>query len=331
MMYSKEELREVNNTSIYQAAKKLGLEVIKTQEGVYKVKGHGGLFLYENRNRFFSFTTQESGGVIDFVMRATGKGMIEAVQFLIDDRSDVPVIQEFNNLSFKEDKKSSFKLPERDSNDKRLIWYLINERGIDKEVVFKALRKGLIYQDKRKNCVFLGKDKEGTIKYAALRGTGKDNHFKGEAAGSDKHYGFEWEGKEKRVLYVVESPIDALSLVTIWKLKGLEEATKYSVISLGSICSNHLHRYLRENSNVESIVIALDNDKDEEKNWGVLGAHKIIEELRDNYGDRYILDVFTPNEKDWNEELIELKKTVEADRTKTFESAFYNQPDLQRS
>ena len=70
------------------------------------------------------------------------------------------------------------------------------------------------------NCVFVGY-KYGTPAYGALRGTLSETTFAGEVPGSDKRFSFAVPlcagGK---TLCVFESAIDALSYLTLLKLRG---------------------------------------------------------------------------------------------------------------
>lgn len=70
------------------------------------------------------------------------------------------------------------------------------------------------------NAVFVGMDRNGTPRYACLRGIGTD--FKGEATGSDKRFSFALPATgESRMLCVFESAIDLLSYATMAQAGGL--------------------------------------------------------------------------------------------------------------
>ena len=67
------------------------------------------------------------------------------------------------------------------SNGKWMWW----SKGIDMEIIRFCLRKEVLYESENyHNVVFIGMDKEGKARYAALRGTGTD--FIGDANGSDR-------------------------------------------------------------------------------------------------------------------------------------------------
>lgn len=306
--YSKDEIEKVNNLDIVEIAKNLGFDLERTDKKSFKCKNQGGLYIYSNNNKFYHFSNGESGGVISFVQKVKGINFLDALEYLGAIEEDRNYNKENNNFE-KIDKKDNEKmyLPKRDENDKKLLWYLINERKIDKEIVFKLLKTKKIYQDTKKNIVFLGKDTNGVNRYANLRGTNANIAFKGDVKNSDKSYGFILETKNKDNLVVVESPIDAISYLA---LKTIENNFFDStILSLGGLSSReHLERYLSEND-VKKITFALDNDylarnsKKELCNWGQNTAKALLEKYSKNYSVENEVSVL----KDWNEDLIQMK------------------------
>lgn len=94
-------------------------------------------------------------------------------------------------------------------------------RGIDYQVIFNCIAEGIIYKSADyHNAVFIGKDKQGTPKYAVCRSTlGSD--FKRDATGSDKLYSFQWmANKPATSVHLFESAIDLLSYATYLKCEN---------------------------------------------------------------------------------------------------------------
>ena len=118
-------------------------------------------------------------------------------------------------------------------------------------------------------CVFVGFE-NGKPAYGALRGTLSETTFAGEVPGSDKRFSFAVPlcagGK---TLCVFESAIDALSYLTLLKLRGqdwraantLSLSGSYQPRKDGSIrFPAALEQYLTDNPGVTRIVLCLDND-----------------------------------------------------------------------
>lgn len=62
-------------------------------------------------------------------------------------------------------------LPEKSDTSKNVYAYLTKTRGIPANIVNDCLKNGTIYQDERRNAVFVGYDDNKQAKYAARRGT----------------------------------------------------------------------------------------------------------------------------------------------------------------
>ena len=119
------------------------------------------------------------------------------------------------------------------------------------------------------NCVFVGYE-HGNPAYGALRGALSETTFAGEVPGSDKRFSFAVPlcagGK---TLCVFESAIDALSYLTLLKLRG-QNWRAANTLSLSGIYQPRkdgsirfpaaLEQYLTDNPGVTRIVLCLDND-----------------------------------------------------------------------
>lgn len=154
----------------------------------------------------------------------------------------------------------TFSLPEANQYGTAMVSYL-QKRGIAPEVISRCIGLGILYESRKyRNCVFVGRDPEGKARYACIRGTGSP--YKGEAEGSDKRYGFclpSWD-RECRSVAVSESPIDALSLASLRKMRGEDwEADNY--LSLGGTASSALLRFLEDHRSVGRIALCLDHDR----------------------------------------------------------------------
>jgi len=146
----------------------------------------------------------------------------------------------------------------------------LEKRGIDKDIIGFCIRTGRIYESyPYHNAVFVGFDKSGAPKYAALRGI--NSGFIGEAVGSDKRYSFEIPaGTPNDTVHLFESAVDLLSYATLRKLDG-KEWHGADLLSLSGVYFPKnsgmskppaaLERYLSDNPRIKRVVLNLDGDK----------------------------------------------------------------------
>ena len=200
-------------------------------------------------------------------------------------------------------------MPEKNDNYRRLYAYLGKTRGIDYEIITEMVKAGLLYEDKEHhNCVFLGKNLNGEVKYCLKVGTTTDKKFKGELPGSDKKYNIELRNdKNNWIVCVYESIIDAMSHETLIKNQG-KNYKKTNKISLGGVSDLKLEQYLKDNPKITKIITCLDNDE-----IGLSAALKIKEKY-EKLG--YTINKIVPKiGKDFNDDLFasirEKKKTLD--------------------
>jgi len=158
-------------------------------------------------------------------------------------------------------------LPPAAPDNDRVIAYLTG-RGIDRGIVDYCVATGRLYEGlPYHSAVFVGVDKAGLPRYAALRGT--KGSFKGEASGSDKRYSFSLPAEGNGILHLFESAVDALSFATLMKLQG-QDWQREHLLSLAGVFAPAkntsgrlpaaLTRYLEDYPEVRHVDLHLDND-----------------------------------------------------------------------
>lgn len=183
---------------------------------------------------------------------------------------------------------------------RRAYAYLIKTRYIDQDVVQDFVNQKMLYQDQRGNCVFVSYDKDKQPVFACKRGTNTEKRFVADVENSDYEHGFYINnGSEK--LIVTESVIDAMSIMSILKAKGIDYKS-YDYLPLAGAAKfeslmNHLHDDVTREVN-----LALDNDE-----GGIQNAEK-IKELIEKEGIDLDEHDWIPDYKDWNEEIKEAFK-----------------------
>ena len=290
--FTEEEITKANNVSLIDYVQSSGLKVEKAGDNYYHVRGFGGLYIDTSRNKWNCFSQNKGGGPIQLIMFLENKTWVEAVkQLLGKNYIHYNYQKEVKNDRRITEKKGEIVLPEKNSTYKHVFAYLIKTRGIDKDIVNSLVKEKKIYEDKNRNCVFVGYS-ENEPKYVAKHGTNTSQKYKGEVLNSNKAFPFLF-GKGNTV-YVFESPIDAMSHATLAKIKGLDWQNQYR-LSLGGLSDMGLDSFLKENPNIKNIFFCLDND-----NPGRTTAEKYIEK----YKDRYNVDIQKSNLKDFNEDLL---------------------------
>lgn len=175
------------------------------RDGSQKVTIRGNLWFHQYERM--------GGDAIDFVRRYYNKSYPEAMEYLIGGSGGV--LKAAQPVQKKE--KAQFLLPQANGNMHRVYAYLLNSRGIDKEVLDTFVRHGLIYESaKYHNAVFVGKDKASNPCHASLRGTGYQSSYRGNEPNSIPEYSFHWNGTSEK-LYLFEAPIDMLSYISMHK------------------------------------------------------------------------------------------------------------------
>ena len=249
------------------------------RDGSEKVTVRGNLWFHQYE--------QVGGDAIDFVRRFYNKLYPEAMEFLLGRSGGVltvsPPVQ-------KEEK--PFVLPPKNDNMRRVFAYLLNRRGIDREVLYAFVHKGMIYESADyHNAVFVGFDSNGNPKHAHKRGTGSESSYKGNVSGSQPEYSFHWSGQSD-ALYLFEAPIDMLSFISMQK----EGWRQHSYAASCSVSDRVLFQTLKDNPNIRQVVLCLDSDEP-----GQTAAKRIADKL---FVQGIASEILVPVHKDWNEDLL---------------------------
>jgi len=186
---------------------------------------------------------------------------------------------------------------------RRVYAYLLQHRGIRREVLDVFVRAKLIYESAEPskdgakeyhNCVFVGNDEHAVARHAHKRGLYTvGESFKRNVAGCDPRYSFHYTGTSDR-LYVFEAPVDLLSFVSIYPA-GWQ---RHSYVALCGTSSQAMFWMLEQNPNIHQIGLCLDNDK-----AGIKAVGRLLGELLEKGYDRAAQ--MLPTRKDWNEELVD--------------------------
>ena len=275
--------------------------LVRVAGNVYCTREHDSLKISNGKWYWWS---RGFGGVsaLDYLIKVKDYGFVEAVEALTGVSTEwIPPPQ-----TPKKDEPKVLLLPPKNKDCNRVIQYLFG-RGIDYQLIQDCVADGTIYESADyHNAVFIGKDKSGTPKYAALRST-LGSTFKQDASGSDKRYSFRLLTKEPNdTAHLFEAAIDLLSYATYLKCEG-KDYGKENLLSLSGVYQPKkelseskvpiaLSTYLKENPQIKTVVLHLDNDK-----TGRLCTAALKELLQKEYK---IVDDPPPVGKDFNDFLL---------------------------
>lgn len=254
-------------------------------------------------NLWFHQYDREGGDAVDFVRRFYNKSYPEAVEYLLGGTGGQlaasPPIQK---------ETVEFKLPPKNDNMRRVYAYLLNRRGIDKEVLYAFANRQMVYESAGyHNAVFVGHDLEDVPRHANLRGTGPESTFKGNTPGSVPEYSFHWHGNS-RYLCLFEAPIDMLSFISMHK----SHWQSHSYAAACCVSDKVLFQCLKDNPGIEKVFLCFDSDAP-----GQAAAQRISGRLSERNIQTQIL---VPIHKDWNEDLLcQNKETEEEEPCQTLQ------------
>jgi hypothetical protein len=193
-------------------------------------EGNNGKTLWYDFKSGKDAMTGKSGS-IDLVMHVMDCDFSQALSWLADrfgpgaaqaDLASRLKEQAARDVSQAVKEKPPFKAPDVvDANWQHVRKWLIEERGLDADTVDESHKLGDIYADDRRNAVFIARDSAGTAVGAELKGTTFGKRFTGMVPGSSKAKGnFTVGAVRAKVVYLVESAIDALSLLILRRRSG---------------------------------------------------------------------------------------------------------------
>lgn len=296
--FTDEQVEAANNADLLDYVQRAGYTIQRHGNHLFRLKEMDSCIINPEKNTWKRYSEDKWGNVVGFVMNFENKDYPKAVfkllgiyhpELLPDDarqrpsvRAQIEEIKSFLSKKIESreppglegDKKEKraeaeysdgFVLPKKNINNDRVMAYLCKTRGIDSKVVIDCLRKKILFEDADKhNCVFIGYDKENNARYAGLRGTYTQNGsaFKGEVSGSEKAYSWSYapsKNHTSEILYIYESPIEAMSHMTLQKMDGKDYRGAHR-LSLGCLANDPVNRYLNDHPEIKKIGLCLNND-----------------------------------------------------------------------
>lgn len=298
------------NVLIADYASEIGFTLVRKGR-YYSLKEHDSVRIDPQRNCFWRNSVPGragsggafGGSIIDFVMEFNGVPLKEAIRILEERVTGLPlgVMKQNNEICRKETKENvvtKLKLPGKDNNMRKVFAYLIKTRCIRPEIVQELVNRRQLYQDTHGNCVFVSYEagENGKAVFACRRGTNTYKPFYGDMEGCDYSKCFYLDNQAER-LYVTESVIDAMSVMTI----RFPEYRTWNYLALGGTGKCEAVMNYITDPKLKEIWIGTDNDDS-----GQNAMQTIVKNVKKKRNDiKVVCDVPSTNEgKDWNEVLI---------------------------
>ena len=290
--FTEEQKRQSETVNLVELLERMGEKVIRSGSEYQWRDGSDKVTIRDNL--WFHQYEKIGGNSIGFVCKFFNMNYKEAMLFLLG--NDTGTLIQKNTVS---KQMKDVVLPQRNDNMRRVFAYLLYQRDIDRDVLYTFAHNKMIYESSYyHNVVFVGYDELGIARHANMRGTGAESKFKGNAKNSIPEYSFHWNGTSDKI-YLFESPIDMLSFISMNKT----EWQKHSYAASCSVSDKVLFKCLKENKNIKTVYLCFDNDEPGQK------ANKRTSDKLFTMGIKS--EILIPKHKDWNEDLLYLKKEAD--------------------
>lgn len=258
------------------------------RDGAQKVTIRGNVWFHQYE--------RVGGDAIDFVRRFYALDYPRAVELLLDGHAGFE--RPTQHAAIQQKSTKDFLLPKRNNTMRRVYAYLLQQRGIDREVLNAFVREGMIYESAgHHNAVFVGYDQDGIAHHAHKRGTNSQSSYKGNHDGSRPEFSFHWCGQSDR-LYFFEAPIDLLSYISMHK----ENWKDHSYAAACGVSDHVLWQMMKDNSKLNHVFLCFDNDE-----AGQAANQRIAAKLNTHGISN---EVLIPTRKDWNEDILYSREVV---------------------
>lgn len=278
-------------------------ELVSFSEGIYTTREHDSVKI--SNGMWYQWSSGIGGkSALDYLVKVRNVPFTEAVLLVLGKSLTAPphyIPQK------KGEKQKHLILPDKSRTAIRVVNYLVNERGIDEEIVRYCIKNAYIYESlPYHNIVFIGYDRQRKPRYAAFRATNQQR-IMGDCSGSNKEYSFRLIGNEQgKKIHIFECAIDLLSYATLMKQQG-KDWQKDNLISLSGVYQPKkeisqsklpaaIVKYLEEHPQVKKVYLHLDNDK-----AGRIATQVIKIKLPKEIA---VIDRKVPKEKDVNDFLL---------------------------
>lgn len=298
--------------SVVDVCQSLGYSPIRVGQKYYSLKEHDSVRLDLGKNCFYWNSVGKNGSVIDACVAFGNMTISDAYNHLYDMAGGREAVfdaavgnRELERLSIKQTQQNypeqkrqenlKVDLPQRAAHMRNVYAYLSQTRQISADVINEFVKRKMLYQDVRNNCVFVSRNKEGEPVFACKRGSNTYKRFVADCRGNDYSKGFYVDNGAKK-LFVGESVIDIMSKMTMLQREG-KNYHDYNYLAMGGTEKQDPIENILKDTEIEEVALGLDNDT------GGLAATEEIEHTLDRMKVAHVRDMPEIKGHDWNDAL----------------------------
>lgn len=191
-------------------------ELVRISSAVYSTRSHDSLKI--SNGKWFQWSTGVGGvSALDYLVKVQGMDFVSAVLRILEcTRYATPT----KTYTPKRAKPMDFVLPAPHENNDRVAAYLTG-RGLSEDLLNMYFNMGLVYEDRRHNCVFVGFDKDTVPRYAMLRSSDPSSTFCGRLRAAISGIPFPRRIAAAKRCLCLKAPLTAfpLSNCSAWKIR----------------------------------------------------------------------------------------------------------------
>lgn len=261
---SEEDINNAKSVSIVEIAQANGFNLTTQKGKEIRFADNHSMTINVETNTYIDWADDTyKGDSISFVRQVVGiKDFKDAVNYINSGNFSQVNIQQIEKEEFQYD--SSKEVNHIDNATS----YLVNKRGINPNLIKILNQQGLIKEDFRKNIIFIHK-KDNQIVGASEQGTRKlTNSNNGRSywksiQKNSENFGFNFQNGKPQNLKFFESPIDAMSYVSLY---GVEKDTRY--VSMDGLKKEIVYKHIKNvsqqfkdtDNKIKNISLCVDND-----------------------------------------------------------------------
>lgn len=291
MSIKREVIKQARQANLAEYLLSVGVPLEKADSKRYRHAEHGSLIFTDNA--YFWNSTQQRGNAIDYLTKHMNMNFTEAVTALTSvprSSAEPQAVRAFEWGSI-----SVHRSPDN------VIKYLDKTRHINLCIINSLLNQKLLFQEKRtNNAIFPMYDENNIIVGAELRGITPES-FHGVKSNSKYGYGFNIRfSNNNNFDYALffESAIDLLSFIDYKTYHEKKTLKNCILISMAGLKINILKHSLKAFNSKPKAVLCVDND---------FAGQNFINIVK-NAGIDYKLRLPDKQYKDWNEQVVKMKR-----------------------
>ena len=309
LSHSKDIYKLINQIPIVEYANTLGLTPVRKGTKYFSLAEADSVMIDITKNCFWRNSKFASGfggvagGIIEFLVEFDNEvsSKADAIAKLKKELGINPNYSPTNLKNYLEKlppvpPRGDIELPKKDTHNKNVYAYLLNTRKIKKEVINYYLDNNMLYQDIKKNCVWVTYDENNKPDFASLRSTGYKK-FAMDVVGCDYNKCFYIKGNNSDKLVVSEAIIDQMSVMS--KLDNKKSITDFHWLSVnGTNKIKAIFYHLDHHPEIKKIYLAFDNDKAGKDAIALVKKH-----IKEIGWDGNVYTLLPVVGKDWNQRL----------------------------